>query len=348
MIRIGRSKTGTTALLAYPAFGYPTEDGHWRVFLSGIAWQEPVVFSLRQRMMIRMLAGVMKASPEDLESELFQDRITPFMAEADDQQAIIATIGSQPMRLRKKTRKNGHFRDFVLVPDAVVRALAIRDEWGNQTLEYSVQLEDNGGDPATGLIYLLAPSGTSVISDIDDTIKDSEVGDRQQLLTNTFLRDFRSVAGMADVYRQWAERGINFHYVSSSPWQLFVSLQQMHVLQRFPPGTMHLRNFRLRDQLLKKVTLRRHGKTTAIRFLMKHLPDRKFILIGDSVEKDPEIYRKIFRKYPARVKGLLIRDAPHRPLKPDRIRKLEEALPAGLFARFSNADELQTLAQRFM
>ncbi len=132
---------------------------------------------------------------------------------------------------------------------------------------------------------------------------------------------------MADVYRQWSQQGASFHYVSSSPWQLFESLHRMNVMNQFPAGTMHLRNFRLRDQLLKKVIIRRHGKTTAIRFLMKHLPERKFVLIGDSGEKDPEIYRKICRKFPGRVRALLIRDIPERPLEEERSRKLEEAIP---------------------
>jgi phosphatidate phosphatase APP1 len=192
----------------------------------------------------------------------------------------------------------------------------------------------------------MSPTGTCVVSDIDDTIKDSDVGNRKQLLANTFLRDFRSIDGMAEVYRTWSESGASFHYVSSSPWQLYTSLHQMNVSHRFPAGTMHLRNFRLRDQLLKKISLRRQGKTTAIRFLMKHLPERKFILIGDSGEKDPEIYRKICRKYPGRVSALFIREIPERPLEEERLRKIAQTMPTGVVAKFSNAQELKSLAEK--
>lgn len=344
MIKLGRSKDASTTLMAYPGFGYCGHDGQWHIHLSGVAWQEPIVFTMRQKMMIRMLGGVMKVSPEELNCETFQNRITPFMAEADQRQSVIAEFNGNSYRLRKKTKKNGHFRDVLTLKHNEVEKAATHDEFGNRCLPFRITADHSKSNQASGLIYLLENHGTSIISDIDDTIKDTSVGDRVELLTNTFLRDFRSVDGMADVYRQWSQRGASFHYVSSSPWQLFESLHQMNVLNQFPAGTMHLRNFRLRDQLLKKVIIRRHGKTTAIRFLLKHLPDRKFVLIGDSGEKDPEIYRKICRKFPGRVKALLIRDVQQRPLEEERSRKLEEAIPTGFFAKFRDAEELGALA----
>lgn len=344
MIKIGRLKDAATTLMAYPGFGCLGQDGKWHIHLSGVAWQEPIVITMRQRMIIRMLGGVMKVSPEELKSETFQNRITPFMAEADQRQAVIAELNGRSYRLRKKTKKNGHFRDVLTLSPTEVEQAADYDDFGNRVLQFLVTADHEKSNQASGLIYLLDNHGTSIVSDIDDTIKHSAVGDRVELLTNTFLRDFQSIEGMAEVYRQWSEQGASFHYVSSSPWQLFESLHQMNVMDQFPAGTMHLRNFRLRDQLLKKVIIRRHGKTTAIRFLLKHLPDRRFVLIGDSGEKDPEIYRKICRKFPGRVKALLIRDIQQRPLEEERSRKLQAAIPDGLFRKFQSAEELCSLA----
>ena len=291
-----------------------------------------------------MLGGVMKASPEELQCETFQNRITPFMAEADQRQSVIAELNGRSYRLRKKTKKNGHFRDVLTISQEEIDKATTYDDFGNRCLPFHVTADHEKSNHAEGLIYLLENHGTSIVSDIDDTIKDTSVGDRVELLANTFLRDFRSVEGMSEVYRRWSERGASFHYVSSSPWQLFESLHEMNVMHQFPAGTMHLRNFRLRDQLLRKVIIRRHGKTTAIRFLLKHLPDRKFVFIGDSGEKDPEIYRKICRKFPGRVKALLIRDVEQRPLEEERTRKLQSAIPDGLFGKFRNAEELCALA----
>ena len=46
-----------------------------------------------------------------------------------------------------------------------------------------------------GKIYLLDRRGLSIVSDIDDTIKISEVIDKIRLVANTFIHGFRVVEG---------------------------------------------------------------------------------------------------------------------------------------------------------
>jgi len=41
---------------------------------------------------------------------------------------------------------------------------------------------------------------------------------------------------------------------------------------------------------------------------MQRFPERKFILVGDSGEKDPEVYREIKKKFPNQVQEIKIRD----------------------------------------
>ena len=69
-------------------------------------------------------------------------------------------------------------------------------------------------------IYVLASHGVSVISDIDDTIKVSEVLSKRALLKHTFYSYFKPVEGMSELYQKWSEQKCQFHYVSASPWQL--------------------------------------------------------------------------------------------------------------------------------
>ena len=107
---------------------------------------------------------------------------------------------------------------------------------------------------------------------------------------------------------------------------------------------MHLRNFRLRDQLLKRVIIRRKGKATAIRLLMKNMPGRDFVLVGDSGEKDPKIYLKICREFPGRIAGVFIREVEHRPLDIEVFRKLQQATRGGICGRFSTAQELREVS----
>ena len=149
-------------------------------------------------------------------------------------------------------------------------------------MSYEIVTSDSSIEPVAGRIRLLSRTGVSIISDIDDTIKDSSVTNRRELLKNTFLNEFKAIQGMPEIYQRWHEAGADFHYVSSSPWQLYAPLQKMREDFGFPTGTMHLRNFRLRDQVLKKVMpMRRKGKAAEIKKLLKNLPHRKFILVGD-------------------------------------------------------------------
>jgi len=245
--------------------------------------------------------------------------------------------------IRKRTRRNGSFADVVSIPKTLLPSEAVNQ--GNvDSADFTLVSESGEHTFATGKILLYPRQGLSVVSDIDDTIKDSQVGDRKELLANTFLRKFRSIDGMADLYRDWAGRGAAFHYVSSSPWQLLEALQTFSDEGGFPDGSMHLRNFRLRDQLLRKLVLRRNGKVIAIRNLLKALPEREFVLIGDSGEKDPKIYRKICKQYPGRVKAVFIRDLDYRRFEPENLAKLARSIPAGICCSYQDSGGLRESA----
>ena len=114
MIKIRGTKDSTTALMAYPAFGYPS-GAFWRIHVSGVISQNPAVFSMRQRMMIRMLGGVMQATPDQMQGAMFQERIKPFMAEGDHRQPILVTFNGKQYSLKKKTRRHGHFDDSFVI-----------------------------------------------------------------------------------------------------------------------------------------------------------------------------------------------------------------------------------------
>ena len=330
-----------TQLQSYPAWGYQLESGNWRLNLSGFAWLSPVVFTRRQKMMIRMLGKVMKASPEEMECDLFLNRVTPFMAEADKRRKITATIGGQEFALRKKTRGNGHFRNWLIVPSELVQRAQADAEIGSQILPVSLSVD--GDEEAADIVNarLLSHRGLSIVSDIDDTLKDSGVLDRRELLNNTFIREFRCVDGMPETFRTWADAGAEFHYVSSSPWQLFEPLVELQENHELPIGTMHLRNFRLRDQFFKKLKMRRQGKRMAIQRLLKCYPQRDFVLVGDSGEKDPEIYLKICKRNRGRIKGLFIRDLEHRPMDEELFNAIEQAMDGNIFSRFTSGEDLQ-------
>lgn len=347
---IGTSNNQMTRIhvMAYPGYGYQQPDGRWKVLVSGVAWQAPVVFNRRQLMLIRMLGGVMQASPEDLQGELFQSRVTPFMADCELRPRISVQFGDTVMEFRRKTKRNGRFEQWFVLDDDQVQTL--RECGSDGCIDFKIRVSDRGEGldaESENVISLVPSTGISVVSDIDDTIKESAVGNRRELLNNTFLRKYTSVADMAGTYRKWGSQGARFHYVSASPWQLFQSLDQLRMEDGFPVGTMHLRNFRLRDQLFKKVAINRKGKRFAIERLIRNLPNRKYVLIGDSGEKDPEIYRKVVKRHQTAIKGVFIRDLDLHPMTPGRWKRITEDLPAEFFKTFKSGKDLNEMASSF-
>lgn len=58
-----------------------------------------------------------------------------------------------------------------------------------------------------GIVNLVDSNGVSVISDIDDTIKDTRIlAGARAVLKNTFYNPTRAVTGMADVYSHWVRK----------------------------------------------------------------------------------------------------------------------------------------------
>ncbi|KAJ1886779.1 hypothetical protein LPJ66_009460, partial [Kickxella alabastrina] len=162
----------------------------------------------------------------------------------------------------------------------------------------------------TGLAHLVEPQGISVVSDIDDTIKASNItAEKRIVLETVFAKPMQAVPGMAALYQQWYEKGVEFHYVSNSPWQLYPSLDEFFHRNRFPPGSAHLRSFDPNDLLsIKNYTGTPQLKRDTIELLFRTFPKRKYVLVGDCGEQDLETYTDLARRYPDRVLRIYIRD----------------------------------------
>src|SRR5580765_329735 len=88
--------------------------------------------------------------------------------------------------------------------------------------QFTAILQPGDARQFIGKIFPLEDEGVSVISDIDDTIKVTEVRDRHAMLRNTFLREFRPAPGRSEFYQALARSNqVAFHYMSASPWQIY-------------------------------------------------------------------------------------------------------------------------------
>jgi phosphatidate phosphatase APP1 len=196
-------------------------------------------------------------------------------------------------------------------------------------------------------IHFIGPKGWSVISDIDDTIKISHVHDRRALVHATFCEPFLAVPGMASVYQAWASAGSQFHYVSASPWQLYPSLDEFLGTNRFPEGTFHMKTVRLKDSSVWDMFgPQNRYKSAEISALLKRAPERRFLLVGDSGEQDPEIYGELARQRPKQIAHILIRNVTDEGSDAPRYRECFRSLPTELWTIFEDARILENLPLR--
>jgi len=182
----------------------------------------------------------------------------------------------------------------------------------------------------TAKARVLVPSSQArfgVISDIDDTIVFSNVKNKLKMILALALSNSRTRKPFAGVtaFYQALHAGVNpLFYVSKSPWNLYVPLMEYLEHQKIPVGPLILRDFGIR---LKK---RLDHKTSAIETILQTYPAMKFVLIGDSGERDPEIYSAIVRRFPERIRTIYIRSVDPRPKRLNSIQKLIECVaPTG-------------------
>jgi phosphatidate phosphatase APP1 len=324
----------------YPTIGRraPGEPA-WQVAVHGRIvrpWHD----NLQRRLVMKLLRQTMKIDFEDIQSDIFQERMDPFWVKPCRRRRVHVQVEGAVYPLRKRSRGSGHFHAAIRVPFALSRHTDSQP--GSMVLA-----TENGRavDPSATIARLIPPCGTSVISDIDDTIKESEVFDRRQMFRNTFLNPYQPVDGMAGAYCQWAAQGCEFHYVSSSPWQLYRPLELFLNEHGFPPGSFHLRAFRLRDpNNFQLMTAGVRSKRKAIRSLLKWYPFRQFVLIGDGGQKDAKLYAKMAKKHGHQIAQICIRKLPAVSGYTEReVRHALRELPPSKWRLFEHGGELTDL-----
>jgi phosphatidate phosphatase APP1 len=217
-----------------------------------------------------------------------------------------------------RTDLNGAIDGTIRLPTALGDELLASQPSTNGWLSFHT----DQGAPGRGSVQLLEPKGDSVISDIDDTIKITEIPAGVEIVTrNTFFRDFVAVEGMAEKYRGLGAS--SFHYVSGAPWQLYGPEANFLInIAGFPSGSFHLKT--LDRNLLSRATWESLEELAADRFdtkvitfkqkvlqitqLLTNLSGRKFRLFGDSGERDPEVYRLLRNEFPQSIREIYIRD----------------------------------------
>lgn len=326
----------------------PAAGGPWRAVVAGMVTRPLPTPSRRRTMALAVLKRLLDLDETQVASPVFQRRAEAFLFQRVAGQSVRVSVAGR-VYPAGQTDRTGHFQAVIDLDDAVVSAAAQPSGQGGRSLAYEGLVAD-GDDPEIhptpgGRIHLVDAVGLSVISDIDDTVKETNVANRRELLANTFVRDFRPVPGIVDVYRDWQARGTAFHYVSASPWQLAACLDRFLADVGLPPGSLHLKLFRLKDSTpLGRLPSRKRSKRRTIERIMDEFPGRRFLLVGDSGERDPEVYAAVAKRRADQLAGIAIRQVEGKASR-DKVRsrldRLARRLPPGLLHVFDSAEQLR-------
>ncbi len=176
-----------------------------------------------------------------------------------------------------------------------------------------------------------------VISDIDDTVMHTGVANKLMMMWRLFVQGAESrtaFPGMASflsaLHQGRKQRDANpMLYVSRAPWAIYGVLDRFFNLHRIPEGPiLFLRDWGL--TLQHPLPKRGKGhKIGLIRQMITHYEDLPFILIGDSGQRDPEIYGEIIKSFPNRILAVYIRDVSNDPKRRSAISRMADDLEGG-------------------
>ncbi|MDZ4831231.1 MAG: phosphatase domain-containing protein [Phycisphaerae bacterium] len=326
-------------LLTLPTDAWLSPDGRtW--MLPVHAWvYEPESDSMLRNMLINGFGKAIGLDDDGRNDPLFRTRAGMFFIDNEGGKRLVARLTpDEPARTLPATASNGHVDATVeidaasLSGDSAKIAARVSAGW------LSVTVAPAAGGRSTDASVRLVPSvGVSVISDIDDTIKISNARDKSELLKNSFVGPYRSVDGMAAVYRAWSDRGAIFHYVTSSPWQLHRSLSDWLAHDGFPRGTMRMKYLSGKRQAFVDLFEASDGtKQSVLDELLTRYPLRQVVLVGDSGQDDPAIYASVARRFPAQVLHIFIRNVTEESPAAPRWSTTFQGLDAGRWTVFED------------
>lgn len=147
------------------------------------------------------------------------------------------------------------------------------------------------------VLSLSAQATVSIISDLDDTIKITNAADIKEATINGFFT--ASIYSGMDVFLQESEKFEPkvLHVVSAAP--TFLKPRVKSILHKYQ---IPFHSVTVRNVLKENVEV---YKLRVIRELINASSDN-FILLGDDVDHDPQIYDEIKKAFPDRISGVYI------------------------------------------
>ncbi|HET7539945.1 MAG TPA: phosphatase domain-containing protein [Polyangiaceae bacterium] len=266
-------------------------------------------FGTKERVVLRgrvLEASVLERSlPADSTFRSFRRMLRRFLSRELPEATLNARLGANSQV--GVTDDEGYFALPIAVPNT-----AGSSEWLRAEVEV-VSAKVRGLVPVHDTVEILIPGANAelgIISDIDDTVLQTHVGKRLKMIWVTlsgsaFTR--MPFEGTSELYHALAhgasgEANNPVFYVSKSPWNLYDFLVDFLEHHGLPRGPLLLRDIGLHEAPPVD------HKAAAVQELLELYPKLPFVLIGDSGERDPEIYLEAALRNPRRIVAIYIRD----------------------------------------
>ena len=238
---------------------------------------------------------------------------------------IEARFGSATRRTR--TDRDGFFRFDIDLPEAPPADRS----W------HRVELLLDTAIPVRATADVYVPLDTTrlvVVSDIDDTVMYTGVGNKLAMLWRLFFAGAAgrvAFPGVAAFYRALHDGAGGSEdnpvlYVSRAPWGTYDMLTAFFRMHDIPVGPeLFLREWGLswRHPFPRKA---RDHKRELIGNMLALYSDLPFVLVGDSGQHDPEVYADVVREHPGRVRAVYIRNVSRRSGRASEIEELARSV----------------------
>lgn len=243
---------------------------------------------------VRVSGRALATSPEEPPGSPLERNLRRFTAESAEGRTVEITFAGQVRRVT--AGDDGFFEAAFAAP---------------MERPFAPGLHEVGaagvGASAHGKVQVVSDAAPFlVVTDLDDTLVVTNVASTRALLKSALLADAATtppVPGMAAFLRcalGGTRPAAGAIVVSGTPVELAPRVERFLALNGFPFAALSLRNLGPR-------TLSGY-KEPVLRALLSTFP-QAVVLVGDSGERDPEIYAALRAEFPGRVAAIYIRDA---------------------------------------
>ncbi|KAL7005300.1 hypothetical protein EMMF5_005137 [Cystobasidiomycetes sp. EMM_F5] len=296
----------TPSALIVPSYSNFTSQG-WNVRFNAFVYKLPTIDESQVTKAAQLL-GLSNSTLNSTERALLTNRTTDLASipipNANNVTVQVVYNGrnvSTPVKLQQADNF-GEIDQFQVVP-------GLGNMTGNSTQLQNttiVQLYAQGySGPGNGSSILVPETGISVISDIDDVLRVTQVYIPQNGLKNSFVEPYVNYANTPEVFAHWAKTLPRpaFHYDTTTPLELTRTYVE-YLFNNYPFGSLEMRPINLTQpsSILD-------ARSQSLQRLFETFPRRKFVLVGDTSSSSLlTAYPQIAQMFPSQLACIFIRN----------------------------------------